>query len=72
MKTVYENGCSLEYNGGNVLLVSALNKYPLSTMNFDGKINPNSIRQMKLKEPNSKFLANPKSFIKKIKSDYGK
>lgn len=70
IRTVYQNGCSFVQDGAEVLLVSALNKYPLSSLNFNGQINPANIKKFNIQK--SEYLKNPKSFIDKLKSDYGK
>lgn len=72
IKTVYENGCTFEYTSGEVFIVSAMNKYPVNKLNFGGQINPMEIKKLKLNTSNSKYLKDPKAFIEKLKSDYGK
>lgn len=72
IKTVYENGCSFEVQGAEVLLSTMMNKYPLSKLNFTGIPSVQDLKKLKIAgaNANSKYIKNPQVFIDKLKSDY--
>lgn len=70
IKTVYENGCSFNI-GDPVTLVTPMNEYPLEQLKFKGTPNLGVLRKLNINTSDSKFVKNPKGFIKALKQDYG-
>jgi len=71
IKTVYENNCSFTI-GDPIQLQSSTNQYPISGFNFKDVPDLNALKAMGISIEASKYLQNPKDFIKKLKSDYKK
>lgn len=73
IRTVYENGCSFTIGEGeSAQLVSPLNSYPVSGFNFLDTPDLERLKKLGISTENSQYEENPKEFITKIKSDYGK
>lgn len=72
VKTVYENGCSLEVNNlAEVMLVTPMNKYKVKDFNFNGIPDISKLKKLDVDISDSKYLKDPHKFIQTLIQDYG-
>lgn len=69
IKAVYDNNCSFTL-GDPVTLVTPLNKYPISSLNFKGKPDIKALKKLGVNVEKSKYYKDPKLFVSKLKQDY--
>jgi len=75
IRTVYENGCTIELNDSEdseveINIVTPINKYPIKDFNFSGIPDMKILKELDVDLSDSKYIKDPTNFIQKLKQDY--
>ncbi len=71
IRTVYENGCTLELNNSaEVMLVTQMRKYKVKELDFNGIPDIAKLKKLDVDISDSKYLKDPNKFIAKHTQDY--